>query len=104
MALSYNLQRQLKLKTFCNFSVTLLEIRIFLQHYHRENIRLKLNFLDGHGFCVSIHYEDDDHVTPSILSVPLIPFCLGWQLVKEDMERGFLESLGSVPTGGRAGR
>ena len=42
-------------------------------------------------------------MTPSILSLPLMPFCLGWQLVREEMDSGFLESLGSVPTGGRAG-
>ena len=66
---------------------------------------MKLNFLGGRGFLSeSFLVEYDVHVTPSILSFPLIPFCLGWQLVKEDMDRGFLESLGSVPTGGRAGR
>lgn len=39
------------------------------------------------------------HVTPNILSLPFNPFSLEWQPVKEEMERGFLESLGSVPTG-----
>jgi len=39
------------------------------------------------------------HVTPNILSLPFNPFSLEWQLVKEEIERGFLESLGSVPTG-----
>ena len=44
------------------------------------------------------------YVTPSILSVPLMPpFCLGWQEVRLEMLRGFLASLGSVPTGGRGG-
>ena len=89
------------------FSVTQREIRIFLRQLSQKEFYLKLLFsrwrscfIIWHGWLFKYFCS---HVTPSILSLPLMPFCLGWQLVSEEMDSGFLESLGSVPTGGRAG-